>query len=82
MLLIVLNLGISFAVPYIAWQAHVGGLVAGVLLTAAYAYAPRKNRTLIQAAATLGVLALIVVAVLVRNHQLLGTFGFYQGRLF
>lgn len=81
-LLIVLNLGISFAVPYIAWQAHVGGLVAGVLLTAAYAYAPRKNRTLIQAAATLGVLALIVVAVLVRNHQLLGTFGFYQGRLF
>jgi membrane associated rhomboid family serine protease len=81
-LLIVLNLGISFAVPYIAWQAHVGGLVAGGLLTAAYAWAPRKNRTAIQVGATLAMLALIVAGVLVRNHQLLGTFTFYNGRLF
>jgi membrane associated rhomboid family serine protease len=81
-LLIVLNLGISFAVPFIAWQAHVGGLVAGGLLTAAYAWAPQRNRTSIQIAATLGLLALIVVGVLIRNDQLLGTFGFYQGRLF
>jgi hypothetical protein len=28
------------------------------------------------------VLALIAVGVLVRNHQLVGTFTFYQGRLF
>ena len=80
--LIVLNLAFSFAVPHIAWQAHVGGLVAGALLTAAYAYAPRRNRTAIQAGATVLMLALFVVAVLVRNHQLLGTYGFYQGRLF
>jgi len=81
-LLIVLNLGISFAVPYIAWQAHVGGLVAGAIITAAYAYAPRMNRTAIQVAATVGVLVLIAVGVVVRNHQLLSTFGFFQGRLF
>jgi membrane associated rhomboid family serine protease len=81
-LLIVLNLGISFAVPDIAWQEHVGGLIAGGLLTAAYAYAPRAGRGAIQASATVVMLALIVAGVLIRNHQLLGTFGFYQGHLF
>jgi membrane associated rhomboid family serine protease len=81
-LLIVLNLAISFSVPYIAWQAHVGGLIAGGLLTAAFAYAPRKNRTLLQVVATVAMLVVIAVCVVVRNHQLLGTYGFYQGRLF
>jgi membrane associated rhomboid family serine protease len=81
-LLIVLNLGISFAVPYIAWQAHVGGLVAGALLTAAFAYAPRSNRAFTQAAATVVIVALLVLGVLIRNHELLGTYGFYKGQLF
>jgi membrane associated rhomboid family serine protease len=82
-LLIVLNLGISFAVPDIAWQAHVGGLIAGGLLTAAFAYAPPKSRTLTQVAATVAVLVLIAVGVMIRNHQiLLNTYGFYQGHLF
>jgi len=81
-LLIVLNLGLSFFVPDIAWQAHVGGLIAGGLLTAAFAYAPRRNRTAIQVTATVAILVVFVIAVLVRNHLLLGTFSFYQGRLF
>lgn len=71
--LIVLNLGISFAVPFIAWQAHVGGLIAGAALTAAYAYAPRPNRTLIQVAATVGIIALIIAGVVVRDYQLVGS---------
>ena len=33
-------------------------------------YAPRKNRVVIQVAATVAVVALIVVAVVVRNGQL------------
>ncbi len=70
--LIVLNLGISFAVAGIAWQAHVGGLLTGGLLTAAYAYAPRNQRTLVQVGATVAVVAVLVIAVLTRNHQLLG----------
>jgi len=69
--LIVLNLVISFAVAGIAWQAHVGGLITGGLLTAAYAYAPRGHRTLVQVGATVAVVAVLVVAVLTRNHQLL-----------
>jgi membrane associated rhomboid family serine protease len=81
-LLIVINLALGFSVAQIAWQAHVGGLIAGGLLTAAYAYAPRRNRTAIQVGATVAIVALFILAVVVRNHQLLGTFTFYQGRLF
>jgi membrane associated rhomboid family serine protease len=69
--LIVLNLVISFSVAGIAWQAHVGGLLTGGLLTAAYAYAPRNRRTLVQVGATVAVVAVLVIAVLTRNHQLL-----------
>ncbi len=69
--LIVINLVISFVIPSIAWQDHVGGLLTGGLLTAAYAYAPRRQRALVQGAATAAVVALLVVAVLTRNHQLL-----------
>jgi len=68
--LIVLNLVISFALPAIAWQAHVGGLITGSLLTAAYAYAPRRQRALVQIGATAAIIALLVIAVLTRNSQL------------
>ena len=54
----------------IAWQDHVGGLLTGALLTAAYAYAPRKNRAVVQAAATVAVVALMAVAVVIRNGQI------------
>jgi membrane associated rhomboid family serine protease len=68
--LIVLNLVISFTIPHVAWQAHVGGLVTGAALTAAYAYAPRNQRTLVQAGATVAVLAVLIIATVVRTHQL------------
>ena len=67
--LVVLNLAIGFVVPNIAWQAHLGGLLAGGLLTAAYAYAPRENRALIQVGATVAVVGVLILAVLVRDHQ-------------
>jgi membrane associated rhomboid family serine protease len=81
-MLIVLNLVISFAVPQIAWQAHVGGLIAGGLLTAAFAYAPRRNRTAIQAAATIAMIAIFIAVVVTKNHLFIDSYGFYRGRLF
>ena len=70
-ILIVLNLVISFAFSSaIAWQAHVGGLITGSLIAAAYAYAPRSQRMLVQGGATLAVLAVLVIAVLSRDSQL------------
>ena len=72
--LIVLNLAFSFTFhSFIAWQAHVGGLIAGGVLTAAYAYAPRNQRMLVQAGATVAVLAVLVIAVLARNSELAGS---------
>jgi membrane associated rhomboid family serine protease len=69
--LIGFNLVISFVFRgTIAWQAHVGGLLTGLLITAAYVYAPRKNRTVLQIAATVAVLAVAIVAVAIRTHQL------------
>lgn len=69
--LIVLNLAFSFAFrSSIAWQAHVGGLIVGSLLTAAYAYAPRAQRALLQVAATAVVLAVLIIAVVARDHAL------------
>jgi membrane associated rhomboid family serine protease len=55
---IVINLVFTFVVPafssrLISWQAHVGGLVTGGLVAAAYVYAPREHRNLIQSAVTI-----------------------------
>jgi membrane associated rhomboid family serine protease len=69
-MLIVLNLVISFTISGIAWQDHVGGLIAGTALTAAFAYAPRSSRTLIQAGAAVALLVILIAGVLMRDLQL------------
>ncbi|MET4003675.1 rhomboid family intramembrane serine protease [Arthrobacter psychrochitiniphilus] len=46
--LLAINAAIGFFIPNIAWQAHLGGLIAGALCTVAVAYAPAKKRNLIQ----------------------------------
>ncbi|KOV50114.1 Rhomboid family protein [Streptomyces sp. AS58] len=43
-----------------SWQGHLGGLLAGLAVTAAYAYAPRARRSWVQAGACAGLLALLV----------------------
>ncbi|WP_149823476.1 rhomboid family intramembrane serine protease [Streptomyces tailanensis] len=69
-ILLVINLVITFGWSSIAWQAHVGGLVGGVLIGYAMVHAPRERRGLIQ----YGVCALVMVAAvamtLVRTAQL------------
>jgi membrane associated rhomboid family serine protease len=69
--LIAINLALPFVFGGIAWQAHVGGLITGALITAAYVYAPREQRTLVQVGATVLMVAVMVIAVLTRNHQIL-----------
>jgi membrane associated rhomboid family serine protease len=46
--LLVINAALGFFIPGIAWQAHLGGLIAGALCAAVVAYAPVKNRSLVQ----------------------------------
>ncbi|MQY05148.1 rhomboid family intramembrane serine protease [Actinomadura macrotermitis] len=68
--LLVLNLVITFSVPGISWQGHVGGLVTGTVLAAAYAYAPARHRQAVQIAATAAVLVLLVVLTAVKTTEL------------
>jgi membrane associated rhomboid family serine protease len=69
--LIAINLALSFFWHNtIAWQDHIGGLLTGVLITAAYSYAPQKNRVALQVLATVVVVAALVIAIAIRNGQL------------
>ncbi|MBX7552691.1 rhomboid family intramembrane serine protease [Streptomyces sp. NPDC004232] len=69
--LLVINLVITFTPGFnIAWQAHIGGLVAGVAVGYAMVHAPREKRTLIQYGACAVVLVAVVVLTLIRTAQL------------
>jgi len=67
-----LNLVLTFSISAISWQAHIGGLVAGAALGAAWAYAPRTNRTAIQVGSSIALAAILVVMVILRTHNLNG----------
>jgi membrane associated rhomboid family serine protease len=72
-ILVLIGINLAFSLIYrgtIAWQDHVGGLIVGVLITAAFAYAPRKNRLVIQAGAAIAILAVLVVIVVLRTNHL------------
>ena len=71
LVLVAINLAFGFIYHNtIAWQAHIGGLITGALITAAYAYAPRKNRAAFQVAATAILVVILAVAVVIKNGQL------------
>lgn len=67
LVLIAINLALGFIVPAVSWQAHLGGLLTGALLAAAYLFAPRERRGLLAVAATAGLL-LVLVALTVLKY--------------
>jgi membrane associated rhomboid family serine protease len=72
-ILVIIAINLAFSLLYrstIAWQDHVGGLIVGTLTTAAFVYAPRKSRTAIQVGAAVAILAVMVVLVIFRSHEL------------
>ncbi|MFF4015528.1 rhomboid family intramembrane serine protease [Streptomyces sp. NPDC001843] len=69
--LLVINLVFTFNPGMnIAWQAHIGGLVAGLACGYAMVHAPRRRRALIQYGSCALVLAVVVLLTLVRTAQL------------
>lgn len=77
---VIINLVFTFAGPAlgtgaISWQGHIGGLVTGAAIAAAFVYAPRERRTAIQAGVSVGVLVLFAALIAWRTSNLLTTFG-------
>lgn len=82
---IVVNLMFTFGVPAvgahpISWQAHVGGLVTGAAVAAAYVYAPSQRRNAVHIAVT--IVALVVCTALIwwRTTDILTEFGGHLNR--
>ncbi|WP_369795191.1 rhomboid family intramembrane serine protease [Cellulomonas sp. KRMCY2] len=61
LVILAINAVIGFVVPRISWEAHLGGLLVGLVLGGAYAYAPKARRRTIGVGATVGVGILLVV---------------------
>jgi membrane associated rhomboid family serine protease len=69
--LIVLNLVFTFAAPQISWQGHIGGLITGAAVGAAYAYAPAQRKGLAQAGFSVVVVLVLAALVWWRTASLL-----------
>ncbi|MFD6637074.1 rhomboid family intramembrane serine protease [Micromonospora chalcea] len=70
--ILVINLIFTFTVPSISVAGHLGGLVAGAVVSLILAYAPRSRRTAFQVAGCVIVLVALIGLTLVRTAALLG----------
>ncbi|MET7478236.1 rhomboid family intramembrane serine protease [Streptomyces sp. NPDC005648] len=68
--LLVINLIFTFSWSGISWQAHIGGLVAGLVTGYGMVHAPRERRALVQYGTCALVLVVVVVMTLLRTAQL------------
>ncbi|WP_229674243.1 rhomboid family intramembrane serine protease [Nakamurella endophytica] len=68
--LLAVNLVISFALPGISWQAHIGGLLTGAAAGAVMVYPPARNRTAWQVGGSVALVVLlgVVTAVWAGGH--------------
>lgn len=63
---LVINLAFTFTGSGISWQGHIGGLIGGLATTALIAYAPRKDRSLIQWLGLAGIAVLALGGIIIR----------------
>lgn len=80
MAVIVINLVITFVVPLIggqaiSWQAHVGGLVTGTAVAAAFAYVPAAQRKWALIAVTAIPLVVFLALIVWRTQELQAMYG-------
>ncbi|MFD7610021.1 rhomboid family intramembrane serine protease [Streptomyces sp. NPDC059828] len=68
--LLALNLLFTFTWSGIAWEAHIGGLVAGGVIAFGMVHAPARRRSLVQFGTCALVLMAIIVTVVLRTQSL------------
>jgi membrane associated rhomboid family serine protease len=67
-ILLAINLVITFTIPIIDWRAHLGGLLVGAAIAAVFAHVPRgPRRSQLQAAGCAAMLVLLVALVAARS---------------
>mgnify|MGYP000288879915 CR=1 FL=1 len=69
--LIAINVFITFAVPNISWQGHLGGFVVGGVVALLLVYAPRGSRRTTYQVLTVGAVGLLLAALVVARVALL-----------
>jgi membrane associated rhomboid family serine protease len=70
--IIIINVIFTFSVPGISIAGHLGGLLTGAIAGAGLAYAPQRNRTLVQVGTLLGAVALLGLCTIWQTGQLTG----------
>lgn len=60
LVVIAINVFISFTIPNISWQAHMGGMLVGALITVLYLYLPKKWRTTGAVLGVVGIAAALI----------------------
>jgi len=70
LIVLALNLWISFQFAGISWQGHVGGLVTGAAMGAIMVYPPAKNRVAWQVGLTAAVVAVLIGVLVLRSGQI------------
>lgn len=70
--MLVVNLLFTFTVPRVSIAGHLGGLAVGALVAFVLAYAPRANRSRLQALGCAAILVVLLVAAVLRTTALLG----------
>lgn len=71
LVLLAINAVVSFTNTSISWQGHLGGFIAGVVLGAAFAYAPRERKKQAQVAVFAVLWISIILATVLRTSYLL-----------
>jgi len=70
LVVVALNVYITFQVPGISWQGHLGGLVVGAVMGAAMVYPPQPVRKQWMWGTAIGVLVVLTGLLIIRNGQI------------